>query len=424
MKNYFTVLIFIVVVACDSTGQSPSASSTAEQPLAQTTPNLAGLWRGVLASPGGELPFGLQLTKTSDHYQAKILNGPEQVDTSAVVLNGNQIEIQFSWYDARITATVGEHGELMQGVWLKTAPNNTVSLLPFSATRGYPYRFEPQDTVQMAAQLGGVWQVEFSDDDGVTVAVGEFKQSGHKLNGTFLTPTGDYRYLAGDVLGNRLRLSAFDGAHAFLFDAHLGNGQLQGNFWSRDSYHATWVAQRNEEAYKVLPDSWEMVNVTTEDRGIDFAFEDINGQLVQLSDERFKNKAVIVNIFGTWCPNCNDEAPVLAEFYRKYHEKGLEIVGLAFEYTDDVARDKRQLGTFKKRHGIEYPLLRAGQNDKAEAAEILGFVDKIVAYPTSIFLNRNHQVVNIHSGFAGPGTGNHYLKLVHELEQQIIELIQ
>jgi thiol-disulfide isomerase/thioredoxin len=219
-------------------------------------------------------------------------------------------------------------------------------------------------------------------------------------------------------------LSAFDGAHAFLFDAKLNNGELTGgNFWSRDTYHATWTAQRNDNAHEVLPDSWEMVNITTEDNHIDFAFEDLNGQMVQLSDERFKDKAVIVNIFGTWCPNCNDEAPVLADFYRKYRDQGLEIVGLAFEFTDDVERDKKQIAAFKQRHGIEYPLLRAGKNDKAEAAEILGFIDKIVAYPTSIFLDRNHRVVNIHSGFAGPGTGQHYEDLIKELESQIITLI-
>lgn len=418
MKNLLIPLLFILVVACGSNNDEP------QQPVVKSQPSLAGLWRGVLASPGGELPFGLQLVKKQQNYQAKILNGPEQVDTSAVVVSDNEIEIQFSWYDARLRAKLDESAQVMSGEWSKTAANGHISKLPFTAQRGYPYRFKPKDTMQMAANVDGVWQVEFNDEDGPTVAVGEFNQSGHKVNGTFLTPTGDYRYLSGNLQGNELMLSAFDGAHAFLFDAQLINGELStGNFWSRDTYHATWTAVRNDNAHQVLPDSWEMVNITSEDNTIGFAFEDLNGQMVQLSDDRFKDKAVIVNIFGTWCPNCNDEAPVLVDFYDKYHPNGLEIVGLAFEFTDDVERDKKQIAEFKQRYGIQYPLLRAGINDKAQAAKVLGFLDKVVAYPTSIFLDRNHQVVNIHSGFAGPGTGEHYKELVAELEKQIQDIL-
>jgi hypothetical protein len=128
------------------------------------------------------------MAKTRDGYEAKILNGQERVDTSAVLVNGNEVEIQFSWYDARITATVDEAGEVMAGEWSKTAADDHISKLPFKASRGYPYRFKPEDTMQLATHVDGVWQVEFTDEDGTSVAVGEFKQSGYKVNGTFLPP--------------------------------------------------------------------------------------------------------------------------------------------------------------------------------------------------------------------------------------------
>ncbi len=416
MKKLLIPILFIFVVACDqSTDPEVAEPVKAQAPKAVS---LAGLWRGVLQSPGGELPFGIQMVKTTGGYEAKILNGPERVDTSAVIVDGSSIEIQFSWYDARIKATVAASGDSMQGEWSKTAPNK-ISKLPFSATRGYPYRFE-LPTSRTLTTVDGVWEAQFVDEDGDSVAVGEFKQSGQKVNGTFLTPTGDYRFLAGHAMGDSLYLSAFDGAHAFLFDAKINDGKIvNGNFWSRDSYHATWTAEPNANAHEVLPDSWDMVEVTTDDNTVSFAFEDLKGNLVQLTDDRFKDKPVLINIFGTWCPNCNDEAPVLVDFYDKYHADGLEIVGLAFEFTDDVERDKKQIAAFKKRFGIQYPLLRAGINDKKEAAKVLGFLDKVVAYPTSIFLDRDHQVVNIHSGFAGPGTGDHFIALVNELEEQI-----
>ncbi len=422
MKKLFVPLLFIFVVACEQNNQPTTQASTPEPSTTKKAPNLAGLWRGVLTSPGGELPFGIQIVMTKAGYDAKILNGTERVDTSAVVLDGDQVEIQFSWYDARIIATLDETGQAMTGEWSKTAPKK-ISRLPFTATRGYPYRFDQSGGDGSETQVGGVWQAEFVDEDETSVAVGEFSQSGQKVKGTFLTPTGDYRFLAGYAAGGRLKLSAFDGAHAFLFDAKLTDGQLSGGFWSRDTYHATWTAELNDDAYAVLPDSWDMVKITTEDQSVSFAFEDLNGQMVQLTDERFQGKPVLINLFGTWCPNCNDEAPVLAEFYDKYHEDGLEIVGLAFEFTDDVERDKKQIAEFKKRYGIQYPLLRAGINDKEEAAKVLGFLDKVVAYPTSIFLDRDHQVVNIHSGFARPGTGDHFTELVMELEQQIKDIV-
>ncbi len=427
MKKIPTLLIFVMLFACNAndsqtTNQAKTTESDSPDVVAAPQPSVAGLWRGVLQSPGGQLPFGIQLVKSNTGYVAKILNGAERVDTSGVVIDGNVIEIQFSWYDARIKATINDSGDQMQGEWSKTAPGQ-ISRLPFTATRGYPYRFELTDKVATETSVEGVWQAEFIDEDGTSVGVGEFRQNGQKVNGTFLTPTGDYRFLAGHAVAGSLKLSAFDGAHAFLFDAELKEGQLSGGFWSRDTYHASWTAQLNENAHEVLPDSWEMVKITTEDNTVSFAFEDLNGNMVQLSDERFQGKPVVLNLFGTWCPNCNDEAPVLVDFYNKYHADGLEIVGLAFEFTEDVARDKKQIGEFKKRFGIEYPLLRAGINDKKEAAKILGFLDQVVAYPTSIFLDRNHQVVNVHSGFAGPGTGDHYKELVTELEEQIKAIV-
>ncbi|TDR22799.1 TlpA disulfide reductase family protein [Marinicella litoralis] len=422
MKKILLLLSILLITACQQSSEPEVQQAQVAEPTAEQVINLAGLWRGVLHSPGGELPFGIQIAQTAEGYDAKILNGPERVDTSGVILLGNQLEIQFSWYDARIKASYDAVSNSWSGEWSKTAAG-MISSLPFTATKGYPYRFKQSKEAQSTTDVAGIWQAEFVDEDGTSVAVGEFKQNGQKVNGTFLTPTGDYRFLSGHAMGGELKLSAFDGAHAFLFAAKSMDGQLTGDFWSRDTYHATWTAALNDQAYAVLPDSWDMVKITTDDNTVSFAFEDLNGQLVQLSDERFQDKPVLINLFGTWCPNCNDEAPVLAEFYKQYHADGLEIVGLAFEFTEDIERDKKQIAAFKQRHGIQYPLLRAGINDKKEAAKVLGFLDKVVAYPTSIFLDRQHQVVKIHSGFAGPGTGKHFTDLVEALENQIKAIV-
>ena len=53
-----------------------------------------------------------------------------------------------------------------------------------------------------------------------------------RVTGTFLTETGDYRYLEGVVDGDSLKLSCFDGSHAFLFHAALDQDSFRGRFWS------------------------------------------------------------------------------------------------------------------------------------------------------------------------------------------------
>ena len=420
IKKISLLIIILVLCACEQTQQQTSTQMPQAPILTQL--EITGLWRGVLSSPGGELPFGIDISKEGENYSAKILNGEERVDTSSVEFNHRELIIHFDWYDARIKATISEDGQQLNGEWSKTAPEG-ISRLPFLASRGYDYRFRQELDNAENSNVAGNWEVVFSDEDGDDVAVAEFSQQGKIVNGTFLTPTGDYRFLAGSASNQQLRLSAFDGAHAFLFSAQLDDGLLQGDFWSRDSYHASWQASKAEDTSSYLPSSWEMNKITTKDNSISFAFENLAGETIQLSDERFNHKPVLVNLFGTWCPNCNDEAPVLAKFYDKYRAQGLEMVGLAFEFTEDPVRDKRQISRFKQRHNINYPLLLAGVNDKTKATKILGFLDKVKSYPTTIFLDSNHHVVKIHTGFSGPGTGEHYNKLVNELEAEIIALL-
>jgi len=61
---------------------------------------------------------------------------------------------------------------------------------------------------------------------------------------------------------------------------------------------------------------------------------------VSLSDPKYKNKAVIVQIMGSWCPNCMDESAYLSKVYKQYNKQGLEIIALAYERTSDAERAK------------------------------------------------------------------------------------
>ncbi len=409
---------FLICLAC-----SP-APTTIEAPSAT---DLAGVWRGVLESPGGELPFALEVVQRSEGLAAVVSNGEERAPVSSVTMAGRSVRFAFAGYDAVLEAELDGAGATMSGTWSKLKPEG-YSRLPFRAAKGQAHRFgpdpEPEGSETPPVDFSGIWAVTFRDSDGEDPARGEFRQDGNRVLGTFLTPTGDYRYLDGRADGPRLRLSTFDGAHAFLFDARLGeDGTLAGDFWSRDSYHATWIARRIPSEETVLPDAWSLVGLTNDEGRFRFSFPDLEGQPLSLEDPRFAGKVVLVNLFGTWCPNCNDKAPLLGEWYRGYRDRGLEIVGLAYEYTGDSVRDGRQVRRFAERHGIDYPLLLAGLSDKAQAAATLADLDRVVAFPTTVFIGRDGRVRRIHSGFSGPGTGEHYLRLKAELEATIEELL-
>src|SRR4029077_12921918 len=93
-----------------------------------------------------------------------------------------------------------------------------------------------------------------------------------------------------------------------------------------------------------------------------FSFPDLTGKLVSNTDARFKGKVVVVEITGSWCPNCHDEAPFLAEMYRKYGAQGLEVVSLSFEEADQL-KDPTRLKAFAKRYGMNFPVLVCGDPD-------------------------------------------------------------
>lgn len=370
-------------------------------------PVASGSYRAVLELPGGELPFGLELQQTPEGWTAVLVNEPERVEVPQVSVVGDQLELVLPAYNTRIDAQRAKGGFNGQLTLVKRGGEKQI--IPFAAQAGQTYRFHAKPT-SAAVEVGGRWAVTFRDDDGaVSEAVAEFKQQDHRVQGTFLTPTGDYRFLDGEVQGNKLSLSTFDGSHAFLFHAVLNkDGMLEGDFWSGAAWHESWVATRNADA--ALPDADSMTRWVGEQ--VEFAFPDVDGKMVAFSDPRFNGKVVVVTLAGSWCPNCHDEAAFMAPFYRQWHEKGLEVIALMFEHLDDFDSAAAQVKAFRDKFDIDYTLLVAGSSDKKRASETMTMLDGVYAFPTTIFIDRKGKVRRVHTGFQGPGTGSHYRNLV------------
>lgn len=384
-------------------------------------PEIGGPWYAQLDSPGGPLGFQLNI----GDGVATLVNGEESRPVSSMIVRGNAIAIRVDTYDSEIHATIDD--DTMTGTWWKTVPDGKAEL-PFSATKqARPRLVCAGEAPDAPASVAGSWSVVFTEDDGSTyVGRAELDHTAGepRLLGTILTDTGDYRYLEGCYADGQLGLSVFDGAHAFLFRAAIDGDALVGDFWSRDSYHATWRATPlAEDDPDPLADPYAAVGLASEDGRFRFDFPDVDGNMIADTDARFAGKVVIVDLFGTWCPNCNDQAPLLARWHREYGEQGLEVVGLAYEFTGDAERDAKYLRKYATEHRIEFPLLLAGTSKKADAAETVPDIEAIASYPTTLFIDRSGKVREIYSGFFGPATGERHTRMVAEHEALIAELL-
>jgi peroxiredoxin len=379
-----------------------------------------GSYRVVLQTPGGELPFGLDLVQKDSQVVGYLVNGEERLLLSDVKITGAHLEIRMPGYENVLSADAT--GDQLQGEIFLVKLRDKNQHVPLHATLGENYRFFKSSATDNA-DLSGRWAVNFIDDSGAPeVAVGEFNQSHDAVSGTFLTATGDHRFLAGQVKGDEVYLSTFDGAHVFLYKAKITqDGSLAGDFWSGLAFHEKWTARRDAGAH--LPDAYGLTAMRAGVKHFDFAFPDLAGKTVSSQDPQFRGKVLIVALAGSWCPNCHDEAAFLAPLYKDYRAKGLEIVSLMFEHFGDFPRAAEATQRFRQHYDIEYTTLIAGISDKDDAAKKLPMLQSFVAFPTTIFIDRKGNVRKIHTGYSGPATGDHYVQFVNEVKTTLDQLL-
>lgn len=381
-----------------------------------------GRWEAAVTLAGGDIRFGLELTRDADGdgYAATLINGKERVPVGAVTTEQYKLTLFFPAFNSTIDAALTDG--VLTGTLQLVKRGGTVQSMPFRAEYAEGYTFSIESATP-EIDFTGRWAVEFISEDGETSsAIGEFVQDGTKLDGTFLTPTGDYRYLSGPVAGRTVQLSCFDGAHAFLFTATADEtGALEGDFWSGTKWHERWNAHRDDNID--LPDPYKLTWIKDGYDGIVFEFPGLDGRQVSLDDDRFDGKVVIVTLAGSWCPNCQDEAAFLSPYFNDNKDRGLEIVTLMYEHLRDEKAAMKQIERFKAKHDIQYTLLYAGPSGKEEAQRTLPMLNRIVSFPTMIFIDRDGEVRHIHTGFSGPGTGEHYEDFKKEFSSFVDQLL-
>lgn len=379
-----------------------------------------GTWRGVIETRGKEIPFLFEVARSkSGNLEIYLINGSERQHIPAVRQEKDSVYIEMPVVDAEIRAKIS--GNILSGLFYKNHPTAGYTL-PFTANYGVSDRFLGK-AAKPVTDVSGKWSVIFTKDEHKTTeAIGIFDQKNSDVSGTFLTNTGDYRFLEGRLSGDKLELSTFDGGFLYLFEAKLQkDGSLKGEFWSGKTGYQTWTAKKDANAN--LKDASKITTLQPGTETLNFTFPDLEGKPVSLSGERFKNKVVIVQILGSWCPNCLDETAFLAPWYIKNKDRGLEIVGLAYEYSSEFEKAAARVKRLQQRYQVQYPLLIAG-SPGADAAKTLPMLSGINAYPTTILIDKNGKVRKIHTGFSGPGTGKYYEEFVKEFEQEVEDLIK
>ncbi len=403
MKNITYLLLLTLLFSCKDD---------------QTQTLKVGTWRAHLeVTDSIELPF---IFEVNPDNTLTIFNAEEEILVDDIRYENDSVLIKLPVFETDIRAGFVNDSTL-SGNFFKPELNRIVA---FKAVFNKNTRFELQSP-KPVYNITGNWETVFSPDsvDDRSLAQGVFKQDGSKVTGTFLTETGDYRFLEGVMDGDTMKLSAFDGSHAFLFIATVKDSVMTGTFYSGNHFSEPFTAKPNESFE--LADANTLTYLKDGYDNIDFSFPDAEGNMVSLSDARFKNKVVILQIMGTWCPNCLDESRYFSEYYANNKSGDLEFVALAFEYakTEDAAF--KNINRLKTQLGLEYPILLAqyGGSDKAKAQEKLPMLNQVLSYPTSIFIDKTGKVRKIHTGFNGPATSDKYVAFKNEFEGFVSELL-
>lgn len=402
MKKIIVFLLVLTALSCDD------STSTLK----------SGIWRATLdVQDDKQLPF---IFEVKEDGKLIIRNAEERIVVDEISIQGNTIKIQTPVYEGYFEGIISDDGKRISGEFIKPSLDRIV---PFVMVYGEEDRF--RESKKASTDITGNWESVFSPnvEEDRYIAKGIFEQNGNKVTGTFRTTTGDYRYLEGVMNGDEMSLSTFDGAHAFLFTAKVTDSTLEGHFYSGNHWKEPFVGKRNQ-TYE-LPDAKELTYLKEGYEELAFSFPDTDGKMVSLSDDRFKNKVVIVKIMGSWCPNCLDESKFYMKYLKEHPDTDLEIVALAFEYAPTKEKAIASIERLKKRMGITYPILLAqyGSSDKKLAQEKLPMLNHILSYPTSIFVDRKGDVRRIHTGFNGPATGDKHLEYKKEFETFVKSLL-
>jgi len=120
------------------------------------------------------------------------------------------------------------------------------------------------------------------------------------------------------------------------------------------------------------------------DKAPEFSLPNADGEMIGLSD--FKGNVIILDFFATWCPHCRKEMPGFIELHDAYGDKGLVVVGIASEGTEEVK-------DFIDELDLNFSVLI---DNKESVGNLYGPIESI---PTTFLVDKEGKIVKIYEGF-------------------------
>lgn len=376
------------------------------------------IWRFTLQLNSDVLPFTASIENGFDAgSRLHIHNADETISVSLERISGDTLFYRMPVFNSELILHP-ESPELITGLW-RDYDREDYSI-PLIAESGKDFRFTPtKSTTEVAPQ----YRVRFGDaGDGGYDAVLLLENDHGRLVGTFLTETGDYRYLEGNIMNGKVNLSTFDGSHAFVFDALISGDSLKsGRFISGTHYTDQWMGVADDD-FK-LSHPTELVSTKYTGEPFTFSLPDLNGDTVTHHDFIDGKTIHIYDITGSWCPNCKDAALTLEQISSSYDNNTVRVVPVAFERSNDFDTAKHAIARMQKDLGIQEYFLFGGKASRENTTRAFPVLENIMAYPTIVITDKNGVPAKIFTGFYGPGTGSYHNEFKTDITTVIDSLI-
>lgn len=411
MRTLFLTLVSLGLLFSCSNDQVTSDSHThAVNHIAEAN-DISGKWLAKLKISESEyIPFVFEIEKD----KICLINGKEKVEGGEISHRDQNTLIELPSFNSYLD--IQKTSEGLKGKWV--VRNKEGYFVDFDAERYTGYRVFKD--ARPETSFDGLWDIHLSDNN-QTHVVGKFKQVKDKVEGTFLTNTGDYRFLEGQVDADSMIISSFVGSHSFMIKARTEGDSIFGQFFSSKHYRVDFKGVKTQKIN--MEDPYGLTYPVKDIDSLIVNLENIEGEKTPVNFSKYTDEVVLIQIMGSWCANCYDEALFFKDLHEKYADKGLRIIGLSYESSRSKRQAMNSLNKFVEHNNLPYDVRYAGPAGKGKTSEQWSMLNRISSYPTSILLNKKGKIAQIHTGFNGPSTGELYTSYVNKMTHTIEGLL-
>jgi thiol-disulfide isomerase/thioredoxin len=335
---------------------------------------------------------------------------------NAMTFDGTTLAIPIPVHEASLDAHVVAPGKL-EGTFTMAWRTWGASSLPLTADEVAQPTIAALETLPAtgpALDVGAphsVWKVEMPDSGVAKLELDQVAPG--ELDAMLTFDTGNFVYLAGDGRGDEAVLTGFDGTSVYRLELTLDA--------KRAAARGTFFAGHKLDWREALTATRAPVEIAAKVKATD---PRAPIELPPLPSP-LPPGPVVVELSGSWCSTCRYAAPVLAQLYAEYHPRGLQMVSLLYELTDDPAYDAKRAEAFVKAYGVTWPAVPIS-GPLEDLGDLLPSNLSDVntsGFPITLFLTAEHEAIAVHAGFPAPDATAEHARGVAEFRAHVEQLL-